>query len=43
MVELKAKDENILSALLSCGSIAEASKISGVSRPVIYKRLADEK
>ena len=42
MVELKAKDENILSALLSCGSIAEASKISGVSRPVIYKRLADE-
>lgn len=42
MVELKAKDENILSALLSCGSVAEASKISGVSRPVIYKRLADE-
>lgn len=41
-MELKPKDENILSALLSSGSIAEASKMSGVSRPVIYNRLADE-
>lgn len=41
-LELKPKDEHILSALLSCGNIAEASKISGVSRTVIYNRLADD-
>ena len=41
-MELKPKDEHILSALLSCGSIAEAEKISGVSRTTIYNRLADE-
>lgn len=42
VMELKPKDEHILSALLSCGSIAEAEKISGVSRTTIYNRLADE-
>ena len=41
-MELKPKDEHILTALLSCGSIAEAEKISGVSRTTIYNRLADE-
>ena len=42
LMELKPKDEHILTALLSCGSIAEAEKISGVSRTTIYNRLADE-
>ena len=42
LLSLKAKDEHILSALLSCGSIAEAEKLSGVSRTTIYNRLADE-
>lgn len=41
-MELKPKDEHILTALLSCGSIAEAEKVSGVSRTTIYNRLADE-
>lgn len=41
-MNLKPKDEHILSALLSCGSIAEAEKLSGVSRTTIYNRLADE-
>lgn len=39
---MKPKDEQILSALLSCGSISEAEKISGVSRTTIYNRLADD-
>ena len=42
LMELKPKDEHILIALLSCGSIAEAEKVSGVSRTTIYNRLADE-
>lgn len=41
-MELKPKDEHILSALLSCGSIAEAEKLTGVSRTTIYNRLADD-
>lgn len=41
-MELKPKDEQILAALLSCGTVAEAEKISGVSRATIYNRLADE-
>lgn len=41
-MNLKPKDEHILSALLLCGGIAEAEKLSGVSRTTIYNRLADE-
>lgn len=42
LLSLKPKDEHILSALLSCGSIAEAEKLSGVSRRTIYNRLENE-
>lgn len=31
-----------MTALLSCGSVTEAEKISGVSRTTIYKRLNDK-
>lgn len=41
-MKMKAKDERILAALLSSGSVAEAERISGVNRSTIYKRLADE-
>lgn len=41
-MKLKTKDERILAALLSCGSIAEAERQSGVNRSTIYKRLSDE-
>lgn len=40
-MELKPKDELLLTALISTGSIAEAEKISGVCRSTIYKRLSD--
>ncbi len=40
-MELKPKDEKILTALLTCGSVAEAEKVSGVSRQTIYNRLSD--
>lgn len=39
---LKAKDEKILAALLTYGSVADAEKASGVSRGTIYNRLSDE-
>lgn len=41
-MELKPKDERIMAALLSCGSIAEAGQKAGVSRTMIYKRLSDD-
>ncbi len=41
-MEMKPKDEHILFALLSCGNIKEASKACGVSRNVIYTRLANK-
>lgn len=40
-MKLKPKDEKILAALLSCGSVADAEKLSGVSRSTIYNRLSD--
>ncbi len=41
---MKAKDESILTALLSCGgNVSEAERISGASRSTIYNRLSDEK
>lgn len=39
---MKAKDEKIMSALLSTGTVSEAEKLSGVSRHTIYKRLEDK-
>lgn len=41
-MELKPKDERIIAALLSCGSVSEAAKETGVSRQIIYNRLQDE-
>lgn len=40
-MNLKPKDEKIMAALLTCGSVAEAERISGVSRSTIYNRLSD--
>lgn len=40
-MELKPQDERIMVALLSCGSIADAGQMSGVSRTAIYKRLSN--
>lgn len=40
-MNLKPKDEKIMAALLACGSVAEAERISGVSRSTIYKRLSN--
>lgn len=40
-MNLKAKDEKIMVALLMHGSVAEAEKVSGASRSTIYKRLED--
>ena len=40
---MKAKDESVLTALLSCGgNVSEAERISGVSRSTIYNRLSNE-
>lgn len=41
-MDMKPKDEQILAALLSCGAIAEAARVAGVSKPIIYHRLADK-
>jgi len=38
---LKAKDEKILTALLTCGNVADAERIAGVSRSTIYNRLSN--
>ncbi len=40
-MKMKAKDERIMAALLSCGTVAEAARMAGVSKPVVYNRLAD--
>lgn len=39
---MKPKDEQILTALLSCGSVVEASNVSKVSCKTIYNRLSDK-
>lgn len=36
-----ARDEKIIIALLSCGTIAEAAKAAKVSKATIYKRLKE--
>ena len=41
-MELKPKDEQILSALLSCGNTRDASIAAGVSHTTVYKRLSDK-
>ena len=41
-MKLKAKDEKIMAALLMYGSVAEAEKMSGVSRSTIYNRLENK-
>lgn len=41
-MEMKPKDEQILTALLSCGNIRDASIAAGVSHTTIYNRLSDK-
>lgn len=41
-MEMKPKDEQILTALLSCGNIKDASIAAGVSHTTVYKRLSDK-
>lgn len=41
-MKMKAKDEQILTALLSCGNIKDASMAAGVSHTTVYKRLSDK-
>lgn len=38
----RQKDEAILAALISCGSIRKAAKIAGVAESTVRKRLNDE-
>ena len=42
VLTLTTKDETILSALLCCGTVANASRLSGVKRSIIKKRLEDK-
>lgn len=42
MEMMKPKDEQILTALLSCGNIRDASIAAGVSHTTIYNRLSDK-
>lgn len=41
-IQKAARDEDIVHALLCCGSIKEAAEAVGVSESTIYRRLKDE-